>query len=44
MPVRRALTLRNVAKGTGAVVLGLIALDLIATIVTLAVGSEFLKR
>ena len=44
MPVRRALTLRNVAKGTGAVVLGLIALDLIATVVTLAIGTEFLRR
>jgi hypothetical protein len=42
--VKRALTVRNVAKGAGAVVLGLIALDLIATVVTLAVGAEFLKR
>ena len=42
--MKRALTLRNVAKGAGAVVLGLIALDLIATIVTLAIGTEFLKR
>jgi hypothetical protein len=42
--VKRALTIRNVAKGAGTVVLGLIALDLIATIVTLAVGTEFLKR
>jgi len=42
--MRRALTIRNVAKGAGAVVIGLIALDLIATIVTLAVGAEFLKR
>ncbi len=44
MSVKRALTLGNVVKGTGAVVLGLIAFDLVATIVTLAVGSEFLKR
>ena len=44
MSVKRALTIRNVAKGAGAVVLGLIALDLIATIVTLAIGTEFLKR
>jgi hypothetical protein len=42
--VKRALSIRNVAKGAGAVVLGLIALDLIATVVTLAVGAEFLKR
>jgi hypothetical protein len=42
--VKRALTVRNVAKGAGAVVLGLVALDLIATVVTLAVGAEFLKR
>ncbi|MGZ2412041.1 hypothetical protein ACUXST_001462 [Sphingomonas sp. F9_3S_D5_B_2] len=34
--VRRGLTLRNAAKGAGAVVLGLIALDLVATIATLA--------
>ena len=42
--MKRALTFRNVAKGAGTVVLGLIALDLIATIVTLAIGTEFLKR
>jgi len=42
--MRRALTLRNVAKGAGAVVIGLIALDIVATIVTLAVGAEFLKK
>jgi hypothetical protein len=42
--VKRALTLRNVAKGAGTVVLGLIALDVLATIVTLAIGSEFLKK
>jgi len=35
---------RKVAKGAGAVVLGLIALDLIATVVTLSIGAEFLKR
>jgi hypothetical protein len=42
--MKRALSIRNVAKGAGAVVLGLIAIDLIATVVTLAVGAEFLKR
>jgi len=42
--MKRALTIRNVAKGAGAVVLGLIALDLVATVVTIAVGAQFLKR
>ncbi len=42
--MKRALTIRNVAKGAGAVVLGLIALDVVATLVTIAVGSQFLKR
>ena len=40
----KTLRLRKVAKGAGAVVLGLIALDLVATIVTVALGAEFLKR
>ncbi len=42
--MKRALTIRNVAKGAGAVVIGLIALDLIATVVTIAIGAEFLKK
>ena len=42
--MRRALTIRNVAKGAGAVVIVLIALDLVATLVTIAVGAEFLRR
>jgi hypothetical protein len=42
--MKRALSIRNVAKGAGAVVLGLIALDLIATVATLAVGAAWLKR
>jgi len=42
--MKRALTIRTVARGAGAVVLGLIALDLIATVITIAVGAEFLKR
>ena len=42
--MRRALTLRNVAKGAGTVVLALIAIDLIATVITIAVGAELLKR
>ena len=42
--MKRALTIRNVAKGAGAVVLGLIAIDLVATVIAIAVGTEFLKR
>jgi hypothetical protein len=42
--VKRALSLRTVAKGAGAVVLGLIALDLIATVATLAIGAQWLRR
>lgn len=44
MSVKRALSLRTVAKGAGAVVLGLIALDLIATVATLAIGAQWLRR
>ena len=36
--------IRNVAKGAGKVVLALIAIDLLATIATVAFGAEFLKR
>ena len=43
MPVKRALTIRNVAKGAGAVVLGLVAFDLAATIITIAFGAKLLK-
>jgi hypothetical protein len=42
--MKRALTIRDVAKGAGAVVLGLIAVDLVATLVTVAVGAVWLKR
>jgi len=42
--VRRTLTLRRAAKGAGAVVLGLVALDLVATIATLAIGATWLRR
>jgi hypothetical protein len=42
--MKRALTLRNVAKGTGAIVLGLVALDLAATAITLVLGAEWLRR
>jgi hypothetical protein len=40
--VKRPPNLRRFAKGAGAVVIGLIALDLVATLITIAVGSEFL--
>jgi hypothetical protein len=43
-PVKRALTIRAIARGAGALVIGLIALDLVATVVTLAIGAEVLKR
>jgi len=42
--VKRSLSIRGVAKGAGAVVLGLIALDLIATLATLAIGAQWLRR
>jgi hypothetical protein len=42
--MKRALTIRNVAKGAGAVVLGLVALDLVASAVTLALGWGFFRR
>jgi hypothetical protein len=43
MSVRR-LSARNVAKGAGAVLLAVMALDLIATVATLAIGASWLKR
>lgn len=42
--MKRVLTFRNVARSAGAVVLGLIAIDLLATAATLAIGAEWLKR
>jgi len=42
--MRRTLRIRKFAKGAGAVVACLIVLDLVATVITLAIGSEFLKR
>jgi hypothetical protein len=42
--VKRALTFRTMAKGAGAILLGLIALDVALTLVTLAFGAEVLKR
>ncbi|MES2136721.1 MAG: hypothetical protein V4502_06635 [Pseudomonadota bacterium] len=40
----KSLKLRKVAKGAGAVLIGLVALDLLATVVTLAVGATWLRR
>jgi hypothetical protein len=42
--VKRALSLRTAVKGAGAVVLGIIALDLLATVATLAIGATWLRR
>jgi hypothetical protein len=42
--VKRAITARSLAKGAGAVLLGLVALDLIATVATLAIGAQWFKR
>ena len=42
--MKRAIALRKVAKGAGAVVLGLIALDLVATVATLALGAAWFRR
>ena len=42
--MKRAITIRGFAKGAGTVVLCLVALDLVATAITLAFGVEFLKR
>ena len=40
----KAIPLRKVAKGAGAVVLTLIALDVMATVVTHAGGAQWLRR
>ena len=42
--MKRAPSIRGLAKGAGAVVLGLVALDLIATVATLAIGATWLRR
>lgn len=42
--IAQHLRLRKAAKTAGLVVLGLIALDLIATVTTLALGAQWLKR
>jgi hypothetical protein len=40
----RALPFKSFAKGAGAVVLGLVALDLVATVATLALGATWFRR
>ena len=40
----KSLRVRKLAKGAGAVVLGLIALDAVATVLTLAIGATWLHR
>ena len=42
--MKRAPTIRDIARGAGTVVLGLIAVDLLATAVTLVIGAGWLKR
>ena len=42
--MRRAPIIRGIAKGAGALVLGLVALDLVATVLTLALGAEVMRR
>ncbi len=42
--MKPAMNVRRFAKGAGAVVLGLVALDLVATLATLALGWGMFKR
>jgi hypothetical protein len=42
--MKRAISVSRVAKGAGTVVLCLVAIDLVATVITLAFGMEFLRR
>jgi hypothetical protein len=44
VPVKRAFSLRKYAKRAGLIVFALVALDLVAGVATVALGSEFLKR
>ena len=41
--MKRALNFRKFAKGAGAIVLGVVALDLVATVATLALGLGIFK-
>jgi hypothetical protein len=42
--MRRALTLRSLAKGAGTVVVAIVVLDLVATAITVALGVQLVKR
>jgi hypothetical protein len=42
--VKRALTLRCIGKTAGAIVIGLILLDVVATAATVAFGMRMLQR
>jgi hypothetical protein len=42
--MKRALTLRRVGRTAGAIVLGLIVLDLVFTAATLALGVRMIQR
>jgi hypothetical protein len=42
--MKRALTIRRVAKGAGAVVLALVVLDLIGLVVTAYAGAELIEK
>jgi hypothetical protein len=42
--VKRAPSFRGVAKSAGLILIGLVALDIVATLITVAVGAEVLKR
>jgi hypothetical protein len=42
--VKRALTLRRIGKTTGAIILGLIVLDIATTTATLAFGVRMIQR
>jgi hypothetical protein len=42
--VKRAPSFRGIAKGAGLILVGLIALDIVATLITVAVGAEVLRR
>jgi hypothetical protein len=42
--VKRAPNFRGFARGAGFILAGLVALDIVATLITVAVGAEVLRR
>jgi hypothetical protein len=42
--MKRALTMRGIAKGAGTILVAIVALDLIATAITIALGVQLVKR